>query len=590
MDSSTDNKQSKKASTQKASAGQTPRHTREELLEMHPKDLIKMLDDRHIDHTTAIEKDDLVDLLMERQKHQLYCTCSKVNECTMASHPSHRQSVLDPALEGIRRYRSPSSSRVVSTSVTYAPSPLSPPPPSAPIPSSMTSPIQIEYSSRPFLPPRSTTPLPMPPKTPPPLVKSPSMSSLVSLPITLPASPPPTPRPKDRKRSTSSSVVTSQSNQPFVPAPPTPNLVRPHTYSRTTLPAGIAHEPGYEHSYNFKQQDFEEHNNHSQEHLMGQGLDSRRTTLYYSDEGSYNRHLEQESRELQREQSERVSRMMGQRMLQGWTMLQDICPNPSCGGIPLMRSREKKEMCVACGKCPAEHGERQTRGQGPASLIAYPLSPPSSTITSPRTSVAMSPPMGASTTPQHKTSRVPRDLSGRVSSSIVLPPPQRTSRHLSSDLDKLASEDEDLNGYIQLVGHANEFTSRSLPPVPPVPAIHSMATPTPSRPTSTYSNSSGYSPSDKERPSPRTQRHPSPQNHHFSKSSIALTTPSIQAPLSPEEEAVVAATLKTISVLLVKLETYRAAFEASDNPKESQVLANHIRGTMECLKACRQVL
>jgi hypothetical protein len=60
--------------------------------------------------------------------------------------------------------------------------------------------------------------------------------------------------------------------------------------------------------------------------------------------------------------------------------------------------------------------------------------------------------------------------------------------------------------------------------------------------------------------------------------------------LSPEEEAVVHATHKTISVLLVKLEMYRSAFEVSDNPKESQALANHIRGTMECLKACRQVL
>ncbi|KAF9287472.1 hypothetical protein BGZ88_008596 [Linnemannia elongata] len=42
----------------------------------------------------------------------------------MASHSSYRHSVLDPALEGIRRYRSPSSSRAIATSVPYAPSRL----------------------------------------------------------------------------------------------------------------------------------------------------------------------------------------------------------------------------------------------------------------------------------------------------------------------------------------------------------------------------------------------------------------------------------------------------------------------------------
>lgn len=120
-----------------------------------------------------------------------------------------------------------------------------------------------------------------------------------------------------------------------------------------------------------------------------------------------------------------------------------------------MRSREKKEICVACGKDPRAaasgepvqgqrqghgheqgqgHGQSRGQGQGPASSIAYPTSPTS--ITSPRASVTMSPPLGASS-PQYKTtsSRAPRDLNGRVSSSIILPPPQRTSRHLSSDLD-----------------------------------------------------------------------------------------------------------------------------------------------------------
>lgn len=38
-------------------------------------------------------------------------------------------------------------------------------------------------------------------------------------------------------------------------------------------------------------------------------------------------------RETKREQSERASRLIGQKMLQGWAMMQDPCPNPSCHGV-----------------------------------------------------------------------------------------------------------------------------------------------------------------------------------------------------------------------------------------------------------------
>ncbi|KAF9918275.1 hypothetical protein BX616_009667 [Lobosporangium transversale] len=38
-------------------------------------------------------------------------------------------------------------------------------------------------------------------------------------------------------------------------------------------------------------------------------------------------------RNLRREQSERASQLIGQKMLQGWAMLQDPCPNPSCHGV-----------------------------------------------------------------------------------------------------------------------------------------------------------------------------------------------------------------------------------------------------------------
>jgi len=45
---------------------------------------------------------------------------------------------------------------------------------------------------------------------------------------------------------------------------------------------------------------------------------------------------EVQKRDSQREQSERASRLMGEKMLQGWAMLQDPCPNPTCNGVSLM--------------------------------------------------------------------------------------------------------------------------------------------------------------------------------------------------------------------------------------------------------------
>ena len=32
-------------------------------------------------------------------------------------------------------------------------------------------------------------------------------------------------------------------------------------------------------------------------------------------------------------QQERISRLMGQKMVQGWTMMQETCPNPACNGV-----------------------------------------------------------------------------------------------------------------------------------------------------------------------------------------------------------------------------------------------------------------
>jgi hypothetical protein len=38
-----------------------------------------------------------------------------------------------------------------------------------------------------------------------------------------------------------------------------------------------------------------------------------------------------------REQSDRASSEIGKRLLQGWAMLEDECPNEGCYGVPLVR-------------------------------------------------------------------------------------------------------------------------------------------------------------------------------------------------------------------------------------------------------------
>ncbi|KAL5508148.1 hypothetical protein ACEPAH_5766 [Sanghuangporus vaninii] len=55
-----------------------------------------------------------------------------------------------------------------------------------------------------------------------------------------------------------------------------------------------------------------------------------------------------------RQQSDAASAEIGARLLKGWTMLADECPNERCYGVPLVRpplvgSRDPRKECVACG-------------------------------------------------------------------------------------------------------------------------------------------------------------------------------------------------------------------------------------------------
>ncbi|KAI8357557.1 hypothetical protein B0O80DRAFT_445211 [Mortierella sp. GBAus27b] len=342
---------------------------------------------------------------------------------------------------------------------------------------------------------------------------------------------------------------------------------------------------------------------------------------------------EVKERESRREQSERASRLIGQKMLQGWTMLQDLCPNPSCHEVLLLRNREKKEYCVICENYfqreqDLEHGkytivsatnDNSASTTSPASTT--PQGQPGTTSPAPVVPESLSPPpQGPSGQPLQLSPAIPpqfssprlksvtspiaspsfgrnqRELLGRVSNPILLPPvttsmtsQQVLSKHMSEDLDRLASEDEEARKHINMIRKVGEYTSRTLPPVP-------MAPPPP-RPMSTYSNSS-----DSDRHEGKLSRHASSHRHgsgltsqQGSSAQLVEGNPSTPPPpppppLSPEVQALVAATHKTIATILVKLEACRSALEVADSPKECQVLTNQIKSLMECLKACREAL
>ncbi|KAF8939189.1 hypothetical protein BGZ58_010445 [Dissophora ornata] len=357
---------------------------------------------------------------------------------------------------------------------------------------------------------------------------------------------------------------------------------------------------------------------------------------------------ELKERETKREQNERASRLIGLKMLQGWAMLQDPCPNPACHGVPLLRSREKKEYCVVCenyfqreqdleqGKytivSPDNSDITPASASAAASTAPKVISAsiptlPSSMSPFPAVPTTLPPPpppaLSPSIPPQHhhnihsvtspsmksvsspisspSMGRNQREILGRVSSSIILPPTtspnfgaasqQVLGKHLNEELDKLGFEDEEARRHIQIVRKVGEFSNKSLPPVPSGPG--SCGSP---RPMSTYSNSSDYHPSEGERHEIKPTRNHSISRHgnalgistHQNAESNAPAPP--PAPVSPEVQALLTATNKTIATILIKLEAYRLALEISESPKECQVLTSQIKGLMECLKACRETL
>ncbi|KAJ3300011.1 hypothetical protein HK104_005265 [Borealophlyctis nickersoniae] len=66
--------------------------------------------------------------------------------------------------------------------------------------------------------------------------------------------------------------------------------------------------------------------------------------------------------ERQREQSQRASALLGQRMLAGWTLLGENCQSAGCFGIPLVRNRQKQKQCVICESWYSDGSEVEEDG------------------------------------------------------------------------------------------------------------------------------------------------------------------------------------------------------------------------------------
>ena len=75
-----------------------------------------------------------------------------------------------------------------------------------------------------------------------------------------------------------------------------------------------------------------------------------------------------------------ATKLIGQKLLQGWTMLQDTCANESCPGVPLMRKPGAKEMvCVNCNTTFVREQDVDKTKHAPTSAAA-PVSTPAPAV------------------------------------------------------------------------------------------------------------------------------------------------------------------------------------------------------------------
>ncbi|KAF8984105.1 hypothetical protein BGZ46_008826 [Entomortierella lignicola] len=237
------------------------------------------------------------------------------------SPPNARTSSLDPIMDAMRRIvRSP--------------------------------PSKSTPSDVPHRPPRPTTPLPKPPKTPPPTARPklavkpptpllPGNSSLIS-----PPSSPQAPKlmPRDKRRSPQSSMVPNSIQPPTRLSPSSSVPTSPSTETAMTYLSNVGTVPGLQDkgsqlintvfSHAEVEMPSEAHmQTHEFEDVEGKGQESHDEFEDAEEEMVIRSADEVKVRESSRDQSDKITRLMGQKMLQGWTMLQETCPNPKCNRV-----------------------------------------------------------------------------------------------------------------------------------------------------------------------------------------------------------------------------------------------------------------
>ncbi|KAI9292863.1 hypothetical protein K502DRAFT_63476 [Neoconidiobolus thromboides FSU 785] len=62
-----------------------------------------------------------------------------------------------------------------------------------------------------------------------------------------------------------------------------------------------------------------------------------------------NREDDLEANGNNKKRRDEISETIGAKLLQGWALLDTLCPNSKCQGIPLVRNKEKHSLCVSCG-------------------------------------------------------------------------------------------------------------------------------------------------------------------------------------------------------------------------------------------------
>ncbi|RKP07566.1 hypothetical protein THASP1DRAFT_30617 [Thamnocephalis sphaerospora] len=72
----------------------------------------------------------------------------------------------------------------------------------------------------------------------------------------------------------------------------------------------------------------------------------------------------------QRKRTNEVSQLLGEKMLQGWALLEEACVAPNCIGVPLMRNHEQQTVCISCGARYLTEAQANQMGLTPGKTAA----------------------------------------------------------------------------------------------------------------------------------------------------------------------------------------------------------------------------